>query len=113
MRSSYSSKVESSCSKPANWLDERTGDAGVIMGYWFSLPLFLPLYDPLAMRVAKQHVLGKSERKIRVQTFDSSITPSLMPYTAGINVEALLLPPLVPRALSRLSHTSVFGSFNH
>ena len=29
MRSSYSSKVESSCSKPANWLDERTGDAGV------------------------------------------------------------------------------------
>src|SRR5213595_62902 len=29
MRSSYSSKVESSCSKPANWPDERTGDAGV------------------------------------------------------------------------------------
>src|SRR5207247_456195 len=29
MRSSYSSKVESSCSKPANWLDERTGGAGV------------------------------------------------------------------------------------
>src|SRR5947207_3154263 len=28
VRSSYSSKVESSCSKPANWLDERTGDAG-------------------------------------------------------------------------------------
>jgi len=36
-----------------------------------------------------------------------------MPYTAGINVEALLLPPLVPRTLSSLSHTSVFGSFNH
>src|SRR5438034_8722352 len=29
MKSSYSSKVESSCSKPANWPDEQTGDAGV------------------------------------------------------------------------------------
>src|SRR5437667_10343711 len=29
MRSSYSSKVESSCSEPAKCRDERTGDAGV------------------------------------------------------------------------------------
>src|ERR1700681_3557492 len=29
VRSSYSSKVESSCLKPANWRDEKTGDAGV------------------------------------------------------------------------------------
>src|SRR5271169_4409744 len=29
MRSSYYGKVESSCSRPAHWPDERTGDVGV------------------------------------------------------------------------------------
>ncbi len=29
VRSSYSSEVESSCSKAANWSDDKTGDAGV------------------------------------------------------------------------------------
>src|SRR5437667_10213601 len=76
------------------------------------MPL-LPLYHPLAMRVASDHILRKSERKIWVQTFDSSITPSLMPYAAGIKVNALFLPSLVPRTLSSLSHTSVIGSFNN
>jgi len=36
--------------------------------------LLLPLYHPLAVRVADNHVLGKSERKIRVQTLDSSVS---------------------------------------
>jgi hypothetical protein len=77
------------------------------------LRLLLPLNYPFAMRVAMEHILGKSERKIWVQTFGSSITPSLMPYAAGIKVNALLLPPLVPRTPSSLSHTSVFGGFNN
>src|SRR5207244_7312303 len=77
------------------------------------MPLLLPLYHPLAMRVASDHILRKSEGKIWVQTFDSSITPSLMPYAAGIKVNALFLPSLVPRTLSSLSHTSVIGSFNN
>jgi hypothetical protein len=36
-----------------------------------------------------------------------------MPYAASVHVKALLLPPLVPRTLSSLAHTSVFGSFNN
>lgn len=64
------------------------------------------------MRIAKEHILGKFERKVRVQIFNSSITPSLMPYAAAIEVYTLLLPPLVPGTLSSPSHTSVFGSFN-
>src|SRR5206468_2189523 len=54
MRSSYSSKVESSCSKPANWPDERTGDAGVSLLSCFGsaikgAPLLArpPEYQPL------------------------------------------------------------------
>ena len=43
-----------------------------------------------------EHVLGKFEREIRVQTVGSSITPSLMPDAAGIKADALLFPPLVP-----------------
>jgi hypothetical protein len=78
----------------------------------FFLPLLLPLYDPLAMRVATHHVFGKFERKFRVQTFGSPVTPSLMPFAAGIKVDALFLPPLVPRTLSGSSHTSVLASFN-
>ena len=65
------------------------------------------------MRVAMQHVLGEFEREIRVQTFGGSRTPVLMPCAAGIHVEDLLLPPLVPRTLSRPSHTPVFGSFDN
>src|ERR1019366_8835430 len=47
------------------------------LGYCSLLPLFFPLYDPLAMRVATHHVLGKFERKIRIQTLGSSIEPHL------------------------------------
>ena len=75
--------------------------------------LFLALYDPFAVRVAEQHVLGQLECEIWVETFGGSITPPLMAYAAGIHVEALLLPPLVPGTLSSLSHTSVFGRFNN
>ena len=60
------------------------------------LLLLLPLYYPLAMRIAANHVLGKREGKIWVQTFGSSITPCLMPCAARIHVKALLLPPKAP-----------------
>ena len=83
------------------------------LGYCSVLPLFFPLYDPLAMRVATHHVLGKFERKIRIQTLGSSIAPRLMPRAAGIHIEALLLPPLVLGTLRSLSHASVFGGFNN
>src|SRR5208282_1960275 len=36
-----------------------------------------------------------------------------MPYAASIHVKALLLPPLVPGTLRRLTHTSVFGRFHY
>ncbi len=35
-----------------------------------------------------------------------------MPRAASIEVNAHLLPPLVPRTLRRRSHASVFGGFN-
>jgi len=57
-------------------------------GKYRSLPLLLPLYYPLAMRVAADHILGKFEGKIWIQSFGSSITPSLMPYAASIEVNA-------------------------
>jgi hypothetical protein len=64
------------------------------------------------MRVAEQHVLGKFESKMGVQAFDGSITPSLMPYAAGVEVNALFHPSLVPGTLGSLSHTSVVSGFN-
>jgi len=48
------------------------------------------------MWVAMEHVLGKFERKIWVHTFDSPITPSLMPYAAGIEVKALEIAMYAP-----------------
>ena len=65
------------------------------------------------MRVATDHILGKFESEIWVQTFGRSIAPSLMPHAASIKVNAQLLPPLVPRTLSRPSHTPVFRRFNN
>ena len=75
--------------------------------------LFLALYDPFAMLIAQQHVLGEFECKIGVETFDGSIAPSLVAYAAGIHLEALLFPALVPGTLRRLAHASVFGRFNN
>jgi hypothetical protein len=60
-----------------------------------------------------EHFFGKFERKIRVHTFDSSITPSLMPHAAAVKVEALLFPSLVPGTLRGLSDTSVLCSLNN
>lgn len=54
--------------------------------------LLLSRYHPLAVRVATDHVLGELEGEIRVQAFDRSLTPFLMPHTAGIEVYAQLLP---------------------
>jgi hypothetical protein len=58
-------KTASTC--PPGERQGRRGLAATCLGYRSRLPLFfLPLYNPLAMRVAMEHILGKSERKIWV-----------------------------------------------
>jgi hypothetical protein len=60
-----------------------------------------------------EHILGKPEREIWVQTFDSPFTPFLMPCATSSKVDALVLPPFVPRTLRGRSHTPVFRGFNN
>src|ERR1700685_1660428 len=106
-------------SGPTNFSIVRPGDMGNRMYLRLqptrrrrsSASLLLPLDHPLAMRVATDHILGKHEREIRVQTFGSSSAPCLMPGAASIEVNALLLPPLVPGTLRRLpTHLSLVDS---
>ena len=90
---------------PGRWHPEGEEDERTV--------LLLPLYYPLAMRVAMEHIFGQLESEIRVQTFGGARTPCLMPRATSIHVEALLLPPLVPGTLGSCSHTSVRGRFNN
>lgn len=60
-----------------------------------------------------KHILSQLEFEIGIQAFDGPVPPSLMTNPAGIHIEALLLPSLVPRTLRRSSYTPVRRRFTN
>ena len=75
--------------------------------------LRLALDDPFAMRIAENHVFGKAEFEIRIQSLNDTITPPLVAGITEIKVEPHFFPALAPGTHRRFPNTPVCSRFDN